>query len=111
MTIQLKSPTKRMLRQRPTIAALAVLAAGFLLATSAYAIIGGTVDFYGHPYVGAIDSTAHGAPIVTSGVLISPTVLLTPGHVTRKFDVSGLTRARGTFHPGVSASSPLDFRT
>jgi V8-like Glu-specific endopeptidase len=88
-----------------TTATLLVLAAGLFSATTAFAIIGGVVDFSGHPYVGAIDSTAHGAPIVTSGVLISPTVFLTAGHVTSRFEVAGLTRARVTFDPVVIASS------
>jgi hypothetical protein len=38
-------------------------------------------------------------------VLISPTVLLTAGHVTRFFDRAGQSRARVTFDPVVSESS------
>lgn len=84
-----------------------VLAIAFLsmAAAPALAVVGGTIDDTDHPYVGAIDSTAHGAPVYTSGVLISPTVFLTAGHVTRRFDDAGLTEARVTFDPAVSESS------
>ena len=71
-----------------------VLAIAFLsmAAAPALAVVGGKFDDTDHPYVGAIDSTAHGAPVYTLGVLISPT-FLTAGHVTRRFDDAGLTEA------------------
>jgi hypothetical protein len=69
------------------------------------AIIGGEVDGAGHPAVGAVDTQALGLPLVGSGVLISPTVFLTAGHVTHFFDDAGVTQARVTFDPVVTASS------
>jgi len=70
------------------------------------AIIGGQDDGGGHPYVGGIDARPTGAPIFTSsGVLISPTVFLTAGHATRRFERAGLTQARVTFDPVASDSS------
>jgi Trypsin-like peptidase domain len=69
------------------------------------AIIGGQPDGSGHPYAGAVDTRLAGAPVPGSGVLISPTVFLTAGHVTRFFDRAGQTRARVTFDPVVSDSS------
>src|SRR5262245_44211561 len=69
------------------------------------AMIGGSPDGGGHPNVGAIDIRLAGQPIVASGVLISPTVFLTAGHVTRFFDLVGQTRARVTFDPEVTPSS------
>jgi Trypsin len=84
---------------------LIAFAAAVALAAPAAAIIGGQDDGNAHPYVGAIDIREAGAPVVGSGVLISPTVFLTAGHVTRFFDRAGLTRAKVTFDPVVSASS------
>lgn len=69
------------------------------------AIIGGAVDGVGHPSVGSVDTQALGLPLVSSGVLISPTVFLTAGHVTHLFDRAGVTQARVTFDPVVTASS------
>jgi hypothetical protein len=82
-----------------------VLAIAAVLAAPAGAIIGGQADGNAHPYVGAVDVRAAGAPVVASGTLISSTVLLTAGHVTRFFDRAGLTRARVTFDPVVGDSS------
>lgn len=70
------------------------------------AVIGGTPDGSRHPYVGAVDGRPLGGPVqFGSGVLISPTVFLTVGHGTAHFDDAGVTRARVTFDPVVSASS------
>ena len=84
------------------------LGAGSLLGpTRADAIIGGEEDGTGHPYVGAIDARPTGAPIFTSsGVLVTPTVFLTAGHATRRFEAAGLTQASVTFDPVASDSSP-----
>ena len=81
------------------VAALLALAAAFVLAAPLVAIIGGELDGDGHPYVGAIGPPE---PLFASGVLISPTVLLTAGHVTRRREGLG---ARVTFDPVVSSSS------
>jgi hypothetical protein len=64
----------------------------------AAAIIGGQVDGTRHPYVGTLDASAMGRPDGPTGVLISPTVLLTAGHVTRGWAQRGL-QARVTFDP------------
>lgn|SRR5262245_39569378 len=72
---------------------------------TAKAIVGSQADGTNHPNVGAVDIRLAGAPVVGSGVLISPTVLLTAGHVTRFFDRIGQTRARVTFDPLVSESA------
>jgi hypothetical protein len=72
-----------------------------LPAEPAGAIIGGTQDGNGHPYVGAV-----GPPkptLLASGVLISPTVVLTAGHVAERRLGSG--QARVTFDPVVGPSS------
>jgi Trypsin len=96
------------MRQSPR-RALAIAALVFVAvapATPAGAIIGGQDDHGGHPYVGGIDARPTGAPIFTSsGVLISPTVFLTAGHATRRFEQAGLTQARVTFDPVASDAS------
>lgn len=89
---------------RRALAVVLALAATVLLSAPAQAIIGGQTDGTRHPYAGAIESPP-GSDLVVSGVLISPTVYLTAGHVTRRFDAAGLTRARVTFDPVVSDSS------
>jgi hypothetical protein len=79
---------------------------GMLLFVSpANAIIGGSNDGGGHPYVGGIDARPAGGGIFTaSGVLVSSTVLVTAGHGTLRFEAAGLTRARVTFDPVASDS-------
>ena len=75
-------------------------------ASPASAVIDGTADGNRHPYVGAVDGRPLGGPVqFGSGVLISPTVFLTVGHGTAHFDDAGVTRARVTFDPVVTASS------
>ena len=83
-----------------TTAAFAVVAAlsVCLPAGPAAAIIGGQVDGTRHPYVGTLDASAMGRPDGPTGVLISPTVLLTAGHVPRDWAQRGL-QARVTFEP------------
>jgi hypothetical protein len=76
-----------------------------LVASPAQAMIGGQIDGSTHSYVGAVDTTLAGAPVPASGVLVSPTVLVTAAHVTRFFDRVGQTRARVTFDPAVSGAS------
>jgi hypothetical protein len=83
-----------------------LLGAGlFVPAAPAGAIVGGQIDGGAHPYVGAVDVHPTGRTVAASGVLISPTVFLTAGHVTSFFDQAGLTRANVTFDPVVSGSS------
>src|SRR4051812_23837197 len=85
----------------PLIALAAIASAG-----PAAAVVGGTVDGAGHPYVGAVDGRPLGGPVqFGTGVLVSPTVFLTVGHGTAHFDAAGVTRARVTFDPVVTASS------
>ena len=71
-----------------------------LVVAPAPAIIGGSTDGGNHPYVGAIGGLG---PVTPTGVLISPTVFLTAGHVTRMFESAGVTRASVTFDPVVDA--------
>ena len=68
------------------------------------AIVGGSADGHDHPYVGTLDATYFGRPDGPTGVLISPTVMLTAGHVTRDWERAGL-RARVTFDPIRSSTS------
>ena len=75
------------------------------LAVPASAILDGKLDGSAHPFVAAVDIRSAGAPIVASGTLISPTVVVTAGHVTSFFDRAGQDRARVTFDPVVSSSS------
>jgi hypothetical protein len=85
----------------PLIALAAMASAG-----PAAAVIGGTSDGTRHPYVGAVDGRPLGGPVqFGTGVLISSTVFLTVGHGTAHFDDAGVTRARVTFDPVVTASS------
>ena len=70
----------------------------------AAAIIGGTADGTRHPYVGTLDASYFGRPDGPTGVLISPTVLLTVGHVTTNWEHAGL-RARVTFDPARSSAT------
>lgn len=86
-------------------AALVAVGCAAVLAAPAATMIGGQADGNAHAFVGAVDIRLAGAPVVGSGVLVSPTVFVTAGHVTRFFDRAGLTRARVTFDPVVSASS------
>jgi V8-like Glu-specific endopeptidase len=72
----------------------------------AAAVIDGVPDGARHPYAGAVDGRPVGGPVqFGSGVLVSPTVFLSVGHGTARFEHAGLTRARVTFDPVVSASS------
>jgi V8-like Glu-specific endopeptidase len=88
---------------KAALAAMTVLAA-LVPAAPAAAIIGGAPDGTAHSYVGGID--AKPGPISTaSGVLISPTVVVTAGHGTRRIEQAGLTQARVTFDPVASDSS------
>ena len=84
-----------------------VIALGALVGTSAAdAVVDGSLDGSRHPYVGAVDGRPVGGPVqFGSGVLISPTVFLSVGHGTARFDAAGITRARVTFDPVVSDSS------
>jgi hypothetical protein len=89
-------------------AATALLIASTTLvgARPAAAIIHGSLDGSRHPYVGAVDGRPVGGPVeFGSGVLISPTVFLSVGHGTARFDAAGITRARVTFDPVVTDSS------
>jgi Trypsin len=63
-------------------------------------MIGGATDGNGHPHVGAIGPPAPG---LASGVLISPTVVLTAGHATDRRLGPG--QARVTFDPVADASA------
>src|SRR4051794_22220484 len=84
---------------------LAVLTA-VTLAPAAGAVINGVPDGAGHPYAGAVDGRPAGGPVqFGSGVLISPTVFLSVGHGTARFEAAGLTRAQVTFDPVVTATS------
>jgi hypothetical protein len=70
------------------------------------AVVNGDLDGVRHPYVGAVDGRPLGGPVkFGSGVLVSPTVFLTVAHGTAHFDDAGVTRARVTFDPVVTASS------
>jgi V8-like Glu-specific endopeptidase len=89
--------TKRYLATTAAFAVVAALTVG-LPAGPASAIIGGQFDGAGHPYVGTLDASAFDRPDGPTGVLISPTILLTAGHVTRDWERAGL-RARVTFEP------------
>lgn len=82
-----------------------VVMLSFFSTSPVSAIVGGSVDGTTHSFVGAVDLRLAGLPIVASGVLVSPSVLVTAGHVTRYFDRAGQTRARVTFDPVVSSSS------
>lgn len=89
------------------LASVLVITSAALAGTSpADAVINGTLDGNRHPYVGAVDGRPVGGPVqFGSGVLISPTVFLSVGHGTARFDAAGITRARVTFDPVVSDSS------
>jgi len=78
---------------------LMTLVGALVAIAPAAGIIGGQADGNGHPNVGAIDVRPTGRTIPASGILISPTVYLTAGHVTRFFDRAGVTQARVTFDP------------
>lgn len=64
------------------------------------AIIGGAPDGNGHPYVAAVGPPR---PIVASGVLISPNVVLTAAHVAARRLGPGA--ARVTFDPDAKSAS------
>jgi hypothetical protein len=93
------------LRTARVILGLLIGAGSFVAAAPAGAIVGGQIDGSAHPYVGAVDVHPTGRTVAASGVLISPTVFLTAGHVTAFFDQAGISRARVTFDPVVSGSS------
>lgn len=88
-------------------AVLLMIAVAVIASTGpATAVLDGTTDGDRHPYVGAVDGRPLGGPVkFATGVLVSPTVFLTVGHGTAHFDAAGVTRARVTFDPVVTASS------
>lgn len=101
--------------RRAVMAALVsiVAAAGVLLSTeTAHGIIGGQLDGNAHPYVAAVGPPK---PIVASGVLISPTVVLTAAHVAARrlgpgaarvtFD-SDATSSTAVWHTGTAYTHP-----
>jgi hypothetical protein len=90
------------------IACLLLMSAGFVagaFGSPAAAVVGGHDDVMSHPYVGAVDLRPAGFEIVASGVLVSPTVMVTAGHVTSFFENAGLTRARVSFDSVIGSSS------
>jgi hypothetical protein len=94
------------LRYAGAATALLITSAALVGAPPAAAVIDGSPDGTRHPYVGAVDGRPVGGPVqFGSGVLISPTVFLSVGHGTARFDAAGITRARVTFDPVVSSSS------
>jgi hypothetical protein len=95
----------RWLRAARVVLGLVIGVGLFVPAAPAGAIVGGQIDGSAHPYVGAVDVHPTGRTVAASGVLISPTVFLTAGHVTAFFDQAGVTRARVTFDPVVGGSS------
>jgi V8-like Glu-specific endopeptidase len=94
-------------RTRAWLGALAITSAVAmqLPAPPVGAIIGGEEDGNRHPNVGAIDVRPTGLRIPGSGILISPTVYVTAGHVTALFDRAGVTEANVTFDPVYSDSA------
>ena len=76
-----------------------------VLAAPASAVVDGKLDGSAHPFVAAVDLRSAGAPIVASGILLAPTVVVTAGHVTSYFDRAAQDRARLTFDSVVSKSS------
>ena len=94
------------LRYAGAATALLIGSAVLVGAPPAGAVVDGSLDGPRHPYVGAVDGRPVGGPVqFGSGVLISPTVFLSVGHGTARFESAGITRARVTFDPVVSASS------
>jgi len=94
------------LRYVAAAAALLVGSVAMVGAPPAAAVVDGNLDGTRHPYVGAVDGRPVGGPVqFGSGVLISPTVFLSVGHGTARFDAAGITRARVTFDPVVTDSS------
>jgi V8-like Glu-specific endopeptidase len=89
---------------KPLLGVMFVLGA-LMPAAPAGAIVGGQPDGNGHPYVGFLDASPIGRPDGPTGVLISPTVLLTAGHVTQSFAARGLTHPRVTFEPVAGTAS------
>jgi len=89
---------------KPLFGVICVLGA-LMPAAPAGAIVGGQPDGNGHPYVGFLDASPIGRPDGPTGVLLSPTVLLTAGHVTQGFADKGLTHPRVTFEPVASTAS------
>lgn len=78
-----------------------VVAVALLVPSSpARAVVGGEVDGNRHPYVGAVGPPS---PLVATGVLISPTVVLTAGHVAVRRLGPGA--AEVTFDPVADASA------
>jgi hypothetical protein len=82
-------------------AAVAVLVVAAVLGPPqpSQAVLDGTADGNGHPYVGGIDVRPTGRGIPASGVLVSPTVFVLAAHVARSFTDAGLTQASVTFDP------------
>lgn len=89
---------------KPLLGVMFVLGA-LMPAAPAGASVGGQPDESAHPYVGFLGASPIGRPDGPTGVLISPTVLLTAGHVTQSFAAQGLTHPRVTFEPVAGTAS------
>ncbi len=91
-----ETPVEMKGRGRAVVTAFAV-AIVLGLGPSSQAILNGTPDGNGHPYAGGVDVRPTGFTIPASGVLVSPTVYVTAGHVGNFFTRRGITQARVTF--------------
>jgi len=77
-----KPGESRLATIKPLLGVMFVLGA-LLPAAPEAAIVGGQPDGNGHRYVGFLDASPIGRPDGPTGLLISPTVLLTAGHAAK----------------------------
>lgn len=84
------------------------LVAALALPGSAQAIVRGTVDRASHPNVGAVTVNGGGSQVLAcSGVLVSPTVLVTAAHCTSQLQQLGYTQAQVSFDPNIGNGSDI----
>src|SRR5947209_18290660 len=84
------------------------LVAALALPGSAQAIVRGSVDGSSHPNVGAVTESFGGSQVLAcSGVLVSPTVLVTAAHCTSQLQQLGFSTADVSFDANIGNGSDI----
>ena len=88
--------------------AVAVCCGALALPGSALAVTNGVIDGTAHPNVGALTVNYQGQQVLAcTGVLISPTVLVTAAHCTAMLQQLGYSQAAVSFDPDIGSGSDI----